>query len=58
MNDKLSIIIGNKKFSAFVAGLVFLLIIPLVIQFILIAQSDIDGHEKKWQMIKSYEKSQ
>jgi hypothetical protein len=55
MNDKLSIIIGNKKFSAFVAGLVFLLIIPLVIQFILIAQSDIEGHEKVEKLVRDQE---
>ena len=55
MNDKLSIIIGHKKFSGILSGLVFLLLIPLVIQFIQIAQSDADSHEKVEKLILDQE---
>ena len=55
MNDKLSVIIGHKKFSGILSGLVFLLLIPLVIQFIQIAQSDADSHEKVEKLILDQE---
>jgi len=52
MTEKLIIFIGSKKFSAFVTGLVLLLIIPLIIQFAQIASSDIEGREKVEALVK------
>ena len=55
MTEKLIIFIGSKKFSAFVTGLVLLLIIPLIIQFAQIASSDIEGREKVEALVKDQE---
>ena len=52
MKEKITIFIGSRKFCALVVGLVFLLIVPLVIDFINIAASDEDGHAKTEKLVR------
>ena len=55
MNDKLSIVVGSRKFCAFMTGIILILVLPLIYQFALIALSDAEGNEKVKKLVHDQE---
>lgn len=55
MNEKLTKLVGKRGFSAIITGVVFLILLPLVYQFIVIAVSDGDSEEKIKKLVQDQE---